>query len=495
MTTREPCAPSHRLFELPRWSAARALMLAAALSVIGWGRGAAAGYLDESFGDIAVARVDQAATQIFALAVQPDGKVIVGGYFDLVGGQPRREIARLLADGTLDPSFTSPFEATGLGVQVQTLALDANGGIFAGGAFELQGALKTIVKLEPDGSVDSTFTADPALALVEVAQLRAFGGKLYVAGAAPGSLDRLNADGSLDPTFSHFSDTRSPDFYLDFVLEPSGSLIVGLNEFIVGLSAGGTLVSSFAPVPAVVPKLGLLSGGDLLFYSNFAEINATAPDKRFTRLKPNGTVTASFTVDPQVRLFVGIEADDKILIEQQLSTGEALLRLASDGTPDDFVVPIDDIIRATASYPDHRLMIAGMFGKVEHTQRTHIARLFESNAAVGASGAGGDGDGGDGGDGAAGAAPSGSAGAGVSGSSSGGGSAAAGAGGGPSASGGGSSAVAGSGGAAPAGSSGSGCGVSRDARRSHGSAWWTIAALALLTASRRRATVRRIARG
>jgi hypothetical protein len=38
------------------------------------------------------------------------------------------EIARLEADGTLDPTFTSPFGSDPFGVTVQTLALDGSGG-------------------------------------------------------------------------------------------------------------------------------------------------------------------------------------------------------------------------------------------------------------------------------------------------------------------------------------------------------------------------------
>ncbi|MBU4386019.1 MAG: delta-60 repeat domain-containing protein [Actinobacteria bacterium] len=38
---------------------------------------------------------------INALAVQPDGKIIVGGWFATVGGEERNNIARLNADGTL----------------------------------------------------------------------------------------------------------------------------------------------------------------------------------------------------------------------------------------------------------------------------------------------------------------------------------------------------------------------------------------------------------
>ncbi len=45
---------------------------------------------------------------VAAIAVQPDGKILIGGYFTTVGGQERNRIARLNADGTLDTWFNPP---------------------------------------------------------------------------------------------------------------------------------------------------------------------------------------------------------------------------------------------------------------------------------------------------------------------------------------------------------------------------------------------------
>src|SRR5258708_33167490 len=40
-----------------------------------------------------------------SLAVQADGKILVGGFFSALGGQSRSYIGRLNADGTLDTNF------------------------------------------------------------------------------------------------------------------------------------------------------------------------------------------------------------------------------------------------------------------------------------------------------------------------------------------------------------------------------------------------------
>ncbi|MEG0923252.1 MAG: delta-60 repeat domain-containing protein, partial [Comamonas sp.] len=54
-----------------------------------------------------------------SVAVQPDGKVLVGGAFTQVGGQTRNRLARLNADGSLDASFNPDANGTVNSVAVQ----------------------------------------------------------------------------------------------------------------------------------------------------------------------------------------------------------------------------------------------------------------------------------------------------------------------------------------------------------------------------------------
>lgn len=67
---------------------------------------------------------------VHAVAVQPDGKVLIGGAFLFCDGVPRKRMARLNPDGTLDHSFNPSFEDT-----VLSIALQPDGKILLGGQF------------------------------------------------------------------------------------------------------------------------------------------------------------------------------------------------------------------------------------------------------------------------------------------------------------------------------------------------------------------------
>src|SRR5262245_49784097 len=89
---------------------------------------------------------------LVAMAVQPDNTVLVGGFFTSVGGVTRNRIARLNANGTLDQSFDV---GTGAGAKVSAIALQPDGRILVGGEFtNFNGTtINRLVRLNTDGSL------------------------------------------------------------------------------------------------------------------------------------------------------------------------------------------------------------------------------------------------------------------------------------------------------------------------------------------------------
>lgn len=88
------------------------------------------------FPDTPVAGYPTANNTVYTTLVAADGSQYVGGRFTEIGGESRNCIARILADGTVDPDFDPNLEKPG-GCVVFGLALDAaTNTLYIGGEFE-----------------------------------------------------------------------------------------------------------------------------------------------------------------------------------------------------------------------------------------------------------------------------------------------------------------------------------------------------------------------
>src|SRR5947208_292836 len=160
-----------------------------------------------------------------ALAVQPDGKIVVGGTFSTLGGggmgtTTRKHIGRLPPDGSVD-SFNP-----GANDVVDALAIQADGKIVVGGFFTTFGGggsgtipRSCIARLNPDGTIDAGF--DPGASgrgthsedstifsiVVQADGKIVVGGELTLLGGGgtghfPRSqIGRLNPDGTIDMSY------------------------------------------------------------------------------------------------------------------------------------------------------------------------------------------------------------------------------------------------------------------------------------------------------
>ena len=97
---------------------------------------------------------------VFALATQPDGKILVGGQFSTVRGFPRNNLARLLPDGTLDESFNPNPNGPVRAILIQTDNRIVVGGDFKSLQPNATGAAVNrglVARLNADGTVDPAF--------------------------------------------------------------------------------------------------------------------------------------------------------------------------------------------------------------------------------------------------------------------------------------------------------------------------------------------------
>ncbi len=144
---------------------------------------------------------------VWALALQPDGKILAVGAFTAFARKPCRRLVRLEADGAVDESFNTGSGADG---SVFAVALQPDGRIVVGGDFNRinQVERNRIARLNSDGSVDTTFNPGPgpntgirSLALQRDGRILVGGVFTSVDGAARNRIARLNQDGSLDLSF------------------------------------------------------------------------------------------------------------------------------------------------------------------------------------------------------------------------------------------------------------------------------------------------------
>lgn len=170
--------------------------------------------------------------QIYGIALQPDGKIILGGNFTNFNGTSVNRIIRLLSDGTIDSSFD-----TGLGADaiIETVLLQSDGKIVVGGRFStFNGSFyNRLVRLNPNGSIDSSFSIGSgfdkniyAIAIQGDGKLIIGGTFLNYNGVAVKRLARLNTDGSLDLSFTTGSGFSNGEIRT-ILIQPDNRILVG----------------------------------------------------------------------------------------------------------------------------------------------------------------------------------------------------------------------------------------------------------------------------
>ena len=227
------------------------------------------GGLDPSFGDGGKLLLDlgDAAASAQALAVQQDGKVVVAGNFTRSGGI---FLSRLEPDGTPDLSFAAGGTRTldsgdFRSATVSTVLLQADGRIVVVGSSStgggLIGATRTVVaaRFSRSGAPDPTFGVGGmvALALDDLATVGGAtlqdDGKIVIAGqvrvsgnnahATDTVVVRLNANGSLDPSFDD-DGVRVVDYGIQstaaaVLVQRDGKIVVGGSVREPGVFLGG----------------------------------------------------------------------------------------------------------------------------------------------------------------------------------------------------------------------------------------------------------------
>jgi uncharacterized delta-60 repeat protein len=195
------------------------------------------GSLDVSFGNGGKVITSDAGYDWFsAVALQPDGKIVVAGWSG--GGFYSADfvLARYNFDGTLDAGFGSGGKVTtdlGGDDRASAMALQPDGKIVAAG--RTSGGNFALTRYNQDGSPDATFglggkvTTDLGGDDAVSAMALQPDGRIVVGGASNSrfALARYNRDGSLDPTFGAGGAVIADfDAAAALALQPDGKIVV-----------------------------------------------------------------------------------------------------------------------------------------------------------------------------------------------------------------------------------------------------------------------------
>jgi uncharacterized delta-60 repeat protein len=344
---------------------------------------------------------------VWTHVVQPDGRVVIGGEFRVVDGEVHEGIARLHADGSVDSTFTP---SLGIRAAVMKIAMQSDGRMLVGGrANDNQGQIYPLLtRLHSDGSADTSFTFPSGGVIGDTGVISVQpDGKVIV-----GGLSRLNADGSLDSTFN--PDLPFSSIYSSAV-QPDGKILIGgmvcrivesngvsVSEChgLVRLNPDGSLDSGFQQEPgADVRNIVLQPDGKAIITGNFGVVHGV-PRPEIARLNADGSLDTTFNPaivsypDPTPGVVhaggaVLLQPDGRMLVAGSYYLGEgiispSLFRLNVDGSLDNSFdahsgVYVD--IRSMSFQAVGRLVLTGGSMTFNGIYRQNAARLHGDSVA------------------------------------------------------------------------------------------------------------------
>ena len=354
-----------------------------------------------------------ANSDVYCLAEQADGRILVGGTFTTLGGQTRNRIGRLNSDGTLDTTF-NPGAAGGDYTAVYALALQEDGKIVVGGTFTTlgNGTRKSIGRLNSDGTLDTTFNPGvPGVYGLVLSLAVQADGKILVGGYfttlgghTRNNIGRLNSDGTLDTTFNPGAAGGSRNYGSDvtlvysLVVQADGKTLVGgtftrlggyARNYIGRLNSNGTVDTTFNPgANNEVQSLAVQADGKILVGGKFTTLGGQTRNY-IGRLNSNGTLDTTFNpgADGYVRS-LAVQADGKILVDGYFTmlggqTRNYIGRLNADGTLDTHFNPGTEWgASSLALQADGRILAGGWSGTLGGQPRSNIGRLNNTEPAT-----------------------------------------------------------------------------------------------------------------
>lgn len=352
---------------------------------------------------------------VHAMARDPaTGKVYIGGAFAAISGMGFSRVARLNVNGTVDISFNPPrFNG-----EVLALAVQPDGRLLIGGTVQLDGVVgaRGLYRLLPDGGLDPYFSNAGAVGGGDAVHAIAVqsDGRILIGGDFSGGLRRYSADGTRDLDYAppSFNNTvhhieLQPD---DRAIVTGDFTSVSLRNRIVRLLPGGAVDGDFGGLlnpSSTVRTARIQDDGSIVVAGAFSNFNGTITRGRIARLTPRGVVERSLGTGSglstnglrnDLGISVAFDADGSVLVggnfDTAIQNGQSnfhLSRLREDGGLVGSFSPFFPALRGTRSidlHPDRsiRFVSAGDWIDVYGTPVTRGVSWMNPDGSVLASG-------------------------------------------------------------------------------------------------------------
>jgi len=341
---------------------------------------------------------------------QPNGQLLVGGDFNEINGQAAGYVARLDANGTPDPAFTTACNGV-----VNSVALQADGKVLLAGRFGyVAGTVRRgLARLLPGGALDGAFAPplqpvdNSSSSQIQQVALQPDGNVLLTGyfnlrpnpAARPQVLARvLGTTGQPDPGFVPADSTGG----FTLRVQPDGRILVGgasrrlapgaIRPVLVWrLLPSGALDNSFAltPVDATRETVLALDASGRIYVGNKFSAYGAVPTSDVARLLPTGAPDASFVASLSGTVYsltaLAVQPNGRVLVGADILRGNAyygLARLLPMGAEDVGFLPGGgpglDVVRLLVQ-PDGAILTAGTFQQVSGLPVNGLARLLDAH--------------------------------------------------------------------------------------------------------------------
>jgi uncharacterized delta-60 repeat protein len=301
---------------------------------------------------------------VYAIKVQPDGKILVGGVFNLYSGSTAQKFVRLDSSGAIDTTFktSSSFQLSNLrtsnpnGGYIIRINLDSSNNIYCGGYFSnYSGSISNnIVKIKSDGTVDTSFIS-PSYTEFDYSPTQYRG-----AYAKPLSSGKILCLGD----FTYYDTNPNPNIVYNAALltYPSFSLDNSFTGY--GLDLDGS--SGVAPIKFVEQSDGkIVIAGNFSFYSG-------SNCKGLIRVNSDGTIDSTYKTGSGFNFSVtdlAIQSDGKVVAVGNFtsysgSNTNRIVRINTDGSKDNTFITgsgFNSTPYSVAIQSDGKIIVGGIF--------------------------------------------------------------------------------------------------------------------------------------